>query len=73
MEECRELLGGGDGEAGQSFFEPNPGIHAELLTGGGEDRQQTRRHFTVWTRLGRLDVRASWSVGLSFDGSPQNE
>ena len=43
-QEGRELFGGGDGESGQGFFQPRPGVDAELLAGGreaGEDRQSS--------------------------------
>ena len=38
-QERGELIGGGDGEAGEGVFEPLPGVHAALLAGGGEARQ----------------------------------
>ena len=30
------MIGGGDGQAGEGFFDPKPGIVAELLAGEGE-------------------------------------
>ena len=46
-QEGGELVGGGGGELGEGVLEPGPGVHAELLAGSGEARQDRQASSAV--------------------------